>query len=70
MINVQPSNPSQWVECSRNSQLLDLLQPIAFWTLVVKGNHVKGERENTKPFPLSPAPYPQRGPPSPFPDFS
>ncbi len=31
---------------------------------------VKGEGENTKPFPLSPAPYPLLAtPPSPFPDF-
>ncbi|YAG16497.1 hypothetical protein NSTC745_05873 [Nostoc sp. DSM 114161] len=38
--------------------LLDLLQSIAFCTLVGKGMHVKGERENTKPFPLSPSPFP------------
>ncbi|AUB35471.1 Tetratricopeptide [Nostoc flagelliforme CCNUN1] len=32
----------------------------AFCTLVGKGTHVKGERENTKHEPLSPSPFPDK----------
>jgi len=53
------------VPCERSSW--SLLHKSAFCTLVGKENHVNGstslptgERENSKPFPLSPCPFPTR----------
>ncbi|OKH42358.1 hypothetical protein FACHB389_01505 [Nostoc calcicola FACHB-389] len=69
------SNFGEWgVGEMRGQQWQCVIRPLAkvlFALLWEKGLIFIGERENTKPFPLSPAPYPQRGPHLPlFPTYA